>query len=166
MERRSTGLAILYWLFCFLGICGLHRFYVGHYLIGFIYLITFGLCFVGQLLDLLFVREMVDNFNSRHSQVHSNSQLSSSNDVTININPSTSQEDSLNEKRDIPKNDLTDEQLLLDFLASNGWSSIGQICVHTNINSEILDGLLERLIDLKIVRIMADDEGRKYYNLG
>lgn len=62
--------------------------------------------------------------------------------------------------------ELTDEQALLDFLECNGWSSIGQICAYTNINTEVLAGLLERLIELKIARVMEDSEGRNYCNLG
>ncbi len=58
-ERSSTSTAFLLWLACALGLCGIHRFYLGRTWTGLIYLFTFGLFGVGQLVNLVRLRHMV-----------------------------------------------------------------------------------------------------------
>ncbi|MFK8038272.1 MAG: TM2 domain-containing protein [Crocinitomicaceae bacterium] len=53
---KSFIIAILLWFF--IGIIGIHRFYLGHYAIGILYLLTFGLCGFGWLIDgMLFLTD-------------------------------------------------------------------------------------------------------------
>jgi hypothetical protein len=47
-----------------LGVCGLHRFYNRKPLSGALWLLTFGFCFVGQLVDLWLMPELVDQANA------------------------------------------------------------------------------------------------------
>ena len=53
MARANTGTAYLLWALCLFGICGLHRFYAGQIMWGIVYLCTFGLFGIGQLVDLV-----------------------------------------------------------------------------------------------------------------
>lgn len=46
-EIRNIGIVYFLWCFFFLGICGLYRFYLGKYFIGFIWFIIFGLFGIG-----------------------------------------------------------------------------------------------------------------------
>lgn len=62
---RSIGTAYALWCFCFIGICGVHRFYSGKIITGFIWLFTGGLLFVGQLIDLALIPGQVDNYNNK-----------------------------------------------------------------------------------------------------
>lgn len=64
-ERTSTSTAFLLWLACALGLCGIHRFYLGRTATGVLYLFTFGLLGVGQLVDLVRLRQMVQDDNLR-----------------------------------------------------------------------------------------------------
>lgn len=59
----SPGMAFILWLGCIFGLCGIHRFYLGKPVTGFLYLITFGLFGVGQFIDLIRLRGMVDDTN-------------------------------------------------------------------------------------------------------
>lgn len=56
---RSGPAAYILWLLCFVGLCGLHRFYLGRPLTGLLYLFTFGLLGIGQLIDLFLIPSML-----------------------------------------------------------------------------------------------------------
>lgn len=60
----KVGVAYLLWCLSFVGFCGLQRFYVGQPIMGFLYLITFGFCGVGQFIDLFLIPGMVDHRNT------------------------------------------------------------------------------------------------------
>jgi hypothetical protein len=62
-EKFSTGTAFLLWLTCLIGLCGVHRLYLGKTFSGILYLFTFGLFGVGQVIDLMRLRGMVDDEN-------------------------------------------------------------------------------------------------------
>ncbi len=62
-ERRSLALSYGLWALSLLGICGIHRVYNRKPFTGFLWLFTFGLCGIGQLVDLLLIPGMVENAN-------------------------------------------------------------------------------------------------------
>ena len=62
---KDKTIAYLLWCACFLGVCGLHRIYNGKYGTGFLWLFTFGLAGIGQLIDLFTIPGMVEDANNR-----------------------------------------------------------------------------------------------------
>ena len=62
-EAKRSWIAYLLWFLCLLGVCGAHRFYVGEIGWGVVYLVTFGFCGVGQLIDLFTIPGMVRRRN-------------------------------------------------------------------------------------------------------
>jgi TM2 domain-containing membrane protein YozV len=62
-QERTVGWALLLWLPCVFGVSGLHRFYTGRYISGLIWMLTGGLCGVGQVIDLFFISRMVSDHN-------------------------------------------------------------------------------------------------------
>jgi len=69
-ERRSVGLAYLLWAMAFLavplglpGLNGLHRFYCRKPRTGALWLVSFGLLGIGQLVDLFLIPAMVEAAN-------------------------------------------------------------------------------------------------------
>lgn len=62
-ERRSLALSYGLWCLSLVGICGIHRVYNRKPLTGLIWLFTFGLCGIGQLVDLLLIPGMVEGVN-------------------------------------------------------------------------------------------------------
>jgi len=56
-------MAYLMWLPMFLGFAGIHRFYAGRWASGLLWLATGGLCGVGQIIDLVFIPRMVQDYN-------------------------------------------------------------------------------------------------------
>ena len=57
---KSAGWAYLLWLPCLVGVCGLHRFYLGRPGTGLLWLFTFGLLGFGQLIDLFLIPQMIE----------------------------------------------------------------------------------------------------------
>jgi len=62
-ERRSLALSYLLWCLCLVGVCGLQRFYNRKPLSGLLWLFSFGLCGLGQLIDLLLLPGLVQQAN-------------------------------------------------------------------------------------------------------
>lgn len=62
-ERRSLAVSYLLWCLCLVGICGVQRFYNRKPLSGLLWLLSFGLCGLGQLLDLLLLPTLVQQAN-------------------------------------------------------------------------------------------------------
>ncbi|WP_173932028.1 NINE protein [Chelativorans sp. Marseille-P2723] len=60
---KSGPVAFILWLCCFLGFCGLHRFYLGRPWTGLLWLLTLGLLGVGQLIDLFLLPSMIRQAN-------------------------------------------------------------------------------------------------------
>jgi TM2 domain-containing membrane protein YozV len=61
----STGIAYLLWLAGFFLVCGLHRFYLGRWVTGLLWLLTLGLFGIGQLIDVILIPGMVAQANLR-----------------------------------------------------------------------------------------------------
>ncbi|MEO1131524.1 MAG: TM2 domain-containing protein [Cyanobacteria bacterium J06639_1] len=61
--EMSAPIAYGLWALCIFGFCGIHRFYLGRPISGFIWLFTFGLFGFGQLFDLLYIPAMVKERN-------------------------------------------------------------------------------------------------------
>lgn len=63
MQRVNTPTAYLLWGLSIFGIFGIHRLYTGRILSGIVYLFTFGIFGLGQLLDLLLIPGLVAERN-------------------------------------------------------------------------------------------------------
>lgn len=62
-DEYSPGVAFGLWLACLFGLAGIHRFYLGRPVTGVIWLFTWGLLGIGQLIDLVKLRDMVEDQN-------------------------------------------------------------------------------------------------------
>ncbi len=59
MRPKSGLAAFVLWLCCLVGICGLHRFYLGRFWTGLLWLLTLGLFGIGQVIDLFLLPGML-----------------------------------------------------------------------------------------------------------
>ena len=57
------AVAYLLWTLSLVGVCGVHRFYARKPLSGVLWLLTFGFCYLGQLVDLLLMPKLVEEAN-------------------------------------------------------------------------------------------------------
>lgn len=56
---------LAYVLWAFFGLFGAHRFYVGRWESGLVYLFTFGGCFVGWIIDFFILPQLVEDVSRR-----------------------------------------------------------------------------------------------------
>ena len=68
MEQRSTHMLVVGYVLWLFGFFGAHRFYFGNRLTGTIWFFTFGLCFVGWLIDLLLMPALDAAADRRYSE--------------------------------------------------------------------------------------------------
>jgi TM2 domain-containing membrane protein YozV len=61
---KSKGIVYLLWFF--LGVFGIHKFYLGKIAVGIIYLLTGGLFMIGWIYDLFTLGNQVDVYNALH----------------------------------------------------------------------------------------------------
>jgi len=62
-QAGDTDYSVAWLLLTFLGIFGAHRFYMGKWITGLLYLFTGGLFLIGLLYDFLTLNEQVDTLN-------------------------------------------------------------------------------------------------------
>lgn len=68
---KTTGKAFLFWCCGFVGLCGLHRFYLGKTGTGILWLLTFGLLGIGQIVDLFRLGTLVMQANLQYGMAAS-----------------------------------------------------------------------------------------------
>ena len=62
---KEKGTAYILWAGMFVGACGLQRLYAGRIGTGLLYLFTFGLFGIGQVVDLFLIPGMIEDANNR-----------------------------------------------------------------------------------------------------
>ncbi|MEO0533814.1 MAG: NINE protein [Cyanobacteria bacterium P01_A01_bin.123] len=67
---NKHGTAYLLWIGWVFGVAGLHRIYNGKIVSGLVWMFTFGLFGIGQIVDLLLIPEMVESHNDRYRLRH------------------------------------------------------------------------------------------------
>lgn len=128
--RKDSGTAYLLWALGLCGVCGLQRFYLGQPVPGVLYLLTFGVCGVGQLIDLFLIPGEVSNANLRAS-VNNNQQ-----NIVVHVGNNNNTSEFANEKaesRPKPKTlkPLTLSHKILEVCSTPEPISLSQIIIAT-----------------------------------
>lgn len=62
---KDKQIAYLLWALSFLGVAGVHRFYCRRYITAVLWFFTFGLFFIGTIIDIFLIPGMVDDENRK-----------------------------------------------------------------------------------------------------
>jgi len=86
---KSTGIAYFLWVISVFGILGLHRFYLGKFGTGFLWLFTGGCLGIGAFIDLFTLANQVETYNSKVNTpiVHSKTKVNENQNSTLQNNP-------------------------------------------------------------------------------
>jgi TM2 domain-containing membrane protein YozV len=148
---KENAIAYLMWAPCIVGVCGIHRFYLGKHLSGVVWLCTFGLCGIGQIVDLLLIPSMV---SERNLIAHALSE-DIRNDA---IRQATIVMASIQESRGgllvgQAPNQSDAEQVLLQILSSGESLTFGKLCVLSGLKAIYVKNELDHLARLGIVSL-------------
>lgn len=153
MARAKTGTAYFLWALGFLGVSGLHRFYTGQIVWGIVYLCTFGLFGIGQLIDLVLVPGMV---KARNDQLRRKYLAEWGEDglampMPIERNLVTAQ--AIAQPQEDPM------LLLLKAAHANGGKlSKAQVALHTGLSTERVEALIQAALHSGYADVINDPE--------
>lgn len=137
MPRTDTGVAYLLWCLGFFGLCGVQRLYTGNIVMGLIYLFTFGFCFIGQIIDLLLIPDLVYQRNlylqSRYGMAH----LPQTHGIPLHIELETLKAKAEQEMANTPM-----QRLLKAAQKNGGVLSAAQAAMYTQLDPDQLQAVL------------------------
>jgi|JFJP01.1.fsa_nt_gi hypothetical protein len=154
MKSKTTA----YILWFFLGIIGVHKFYLGKVGIGVLYFFTWGLFGIGWFIDLFTLGGQVDSVNAYHllqTQGRGGNQSNNQN-VVVNVTAPMHQPFETNKKNA--------EQEILK-LAPEKPLTIKEIMIKTGLNMDEIEPVLKKFIEKGVVKEIVDTSGKILYDL-
>ncbi|MEB3324713.1 MAG: NINE protein [Cyanobacteriota bacterium] len=139
-ERRSVALSYGLWCLSLVGLCGIHRLYNRKPLTGLLWLFTFGLCGLGQFVDLVMIPGLVAGANR---------QLAPSSNQAAPLPPVDRQ--LLRLAREVGERGFTINDALLD------------LDLPPQMDSQALSQEIEKLLVANLLDVGNDDRGRVVY---
>ena len=138
MARAKTETAYLLWALGLFGICGLHRFYAGQTVWGIVYLLTFGLFGIGQLVDLVLVPAMVKTRNDQLRRKYLAEWGEDGLAMPVPADRNLVAAQAVSQPQEDPM------QLLLKAAHANGGKlSKAQVALHTGLSTERVEALIQ-----------------------
>ena len=161
VEAKRSWIAYLLWFLCVLGVCGAHRFYVGEIGWGVVYLVTFGFCGIGQLIDLFTIPGMVRRRNLVDRALSEDLKNDAIRNATMVIS-------GINAAKGMNINNLGQhdyEKTILDLLEDGNQLSVGRITAMSDLPFSEVKKELKNLVNNNILKESVSDDGTTRYYL-
>ncbi|BAU13320.1 hypothetical protein LEP3755_38590 [Leptolyngbya sp. NIES-3755] len=156
MQQLNTGTAYLLWCLCLIGISGVQRFYSGQIGLGLLYLFTFGLCGIGQLIDLALIPSAIEARNTYLRGLHG-SGTTANQTIHLNLTDIAPLREQLPAQPTDPTASLSPMQKLLRAAKEQGGQlSIAQAAMHTQLEPEHVQALLMEATKAGFAEVMND----------
>ena len=128
---------------------GLLRFYLKHYVSGGIYTLTAGLCFIGNILDIVQVPQLVKQANMRLKQKELNMEPSSGNDTPA-----------LEYRK---REESIQRQILLSAKRNSGYTTPSEVALESNVSIELVKEALDYLVSRGFAEMKINKAGTIVY---
>lgn len=156
MTNKTTSY-ILWALWLALGLAGLHRIYNKKYISGFLWLFTFGLFGIGQIIDLFLISDIVDEHNMKQRYRLSMSPYG----VPLDYAPVPEQVViPVTQARPVPEAAKTPEQLMIDLTRAaaqrQGRLSVTQAVIDVGCTFEEAEKTLKQMLKAGYVGLSND----------
>jgi TM2 domain-containing membrane protein YozV len=156
LEKKTKTTAYLLWFF--LGLFGVHKFYLEKTGMGILYLCTGGLLGIGWLIDLFTLGGQVDEYNAIHSGNGGPQQIvQPSQNVMVNITAPTPD-------LSVTPVKISAEKQILELSKSSTLLSLKQIVGQTNLEIEEAETAIKYLVDKGMATEQFNEEGKIIYN--
>lgn len=144
MQQVNSGNAYILWFLCQFGICGGQRFYTGNVASGLIYVFTFGIFGIGQLLDLVLIPGMVDRRNMYLRGIGGGNATASVNQsITLNLGDIPQLKQLQATQSPVSASSTPMQKLLRAAKENGGVLSIAQAAMHTELEPQEVKQLLK-----------------------
>jgi TM2 domain-containing membrane protein YozV len=154
-EPKDKSVSYLLWLACLLGVSGLQRIYLGRYVSGAFYIVTWGWFGIGQLLDLALIPGMVDEENLKYMALRGgmgySPSLQSQNPVAVLVNNNRPRTESM-------------EVAILRICRDRGEATLSDCVIDTGAEIKEVKAVIRNLIHEDLLRIYnRDSDGSVVY---
>lgn len=164
-QPHSKGISFLLWLACFMGFAGIHRFYLGRPVSGFLYLITFGIFGFGQFIDLFLLPGMVNEENQRQAALRALAEKQALRGSSYPALPPAGGMPAPTPRPAMPEDIRV--KLLNAAAKNNGMLSVTQGVMATGKTFEEVEEMLDSMVHSGYVDVTNDpDSGVVVYNFG
>ena len=156
MQPKSKGMAYLLWFF--LGVVGVHKFYLGKPVIGIVYIFTGALFGIGWLYDLITLGNQVDMYNAIHGGGGNRQQQEQqqSQNIVVNVGGNESSGDN--------KPKMSAEKEILQLANEKPQLTLRDVISDTSLDSDDAERALERMSEKGLVKETVDENGKKLYD--
>jgi predicted transcriptional regulator len=154
-EPKDKSVSYLLWLACLLGVSGLQRIYLGRYVSGAFYIVTWGWFGIGQLLDLALIPGMVDDENLKYMALRGgvgySPSLHSQNPVATLVNNNRPRTESM-------------EVAILRICRDRGEATLSDCVIDTGADIKEVKAVIRNLIHEDLLQIHnRDSDGSVVY---
>ena len=151
---KSKGVAYLLWLF--LGLIGVHKFYIGKVGMGVLYLFTGGLFGIGWFIDLFTLGNQVDLANALQNGRSGNVTQNQAQNVVVNVTAPSGTTESVK---------VSAEKQILIFTENKPIVSVKEILTGTQLELDEIETTIQKLVDKGMAKELVDESGKVKYDL-
>lgn len=155
VEAKSKLVAYLLWLF--VGIIGVHKFYLGKIGIGILYLLTGGILGIGWIIDLFTLGTQVDNYNLLHG-LSGGASMSNQNNNNIVVNVTAPAASPVAEVK------VSAEKQILALTSQSSLLTVKQVVAQTSLEIEEAESVLKKLVDRGLAKEQVGQDGKLSYD--
>lgn len=152
---KSKGVAYLLWFF--LGLIGIHKFYLGKIGMGILYLLTGGIFGIGWFIDLFTLGNQVDIANALLLGKTGGLQQSQSQNIVVNVAAPASAPSATEVK-------VSAEKQILSLSQQSGTLSIKDIISKTSLEMDEAETAVKKLVDKGMAKEVVTPEGKTVYD--